>query len=90
MSPVDDGQRRVYRDKDSIFRDERGLLHMAHFTAFVASISGVVFGVAGLAGFFMGLEEGIMIVQVSLGLVASGAGLEGWQTHKESQNQRGM
>lgn len=88
MSPLDDGGKKVYRDKDSIFRDERGLLHMAHLTAFIATISGVFFGIAGLAGFFMSVEGSVVIVQISLGLVASGAGLEGWQTHKESQNQR--
>lgn len=88
MSPVDDGTSRVYRDKDSIFRDERGLLHMAHFTAFMAVMSGIAFGVAGIVAYFMLLSDAILIVQVSLGLVASGAGLEGWQAHKESQNQR--
>jgi hypothetical protein len=61
---------------------------MAHFTAFVASISGVAFGAAGLVAFFMQMEGALAIVQIGLGLVASGAGLEGWQTHKESQNQR--
>jgi len=88
MSPLDDGTRRVYRDADSIFRDERGLKHMAHVTAFIASISGVVFGAAGLVAFFMLMDGALSIVQIGLGLVASGAGLEGWQTHKESQNQR--
>lgn len=89
MSPVDDGSGRVFRDKDSVFRDERGLLHMAHLTSFMASTSGALFGVAGLVAFFLQYEGATMIVQISLGLVASGAGLEGWQTHKESQNQRG-
>lgn len=89
MSPLDDGVKRVYRDADSIFRDERGLLHMAHFTAFVASISGVTFGIAGLVAFFLRIPDALMIIQIALGLVGAGAGLEGWQTHKESQNQRG-
>lgn len=88
MSPIDNGTHKVYRDKDSIFRDERGLLHMAHFTAFVASIAGVLFGAAGLVAFFRQIPDALMIVQVALGLVGAGAGLEGWQTHKESQNQR--
>jgi hypothetical protein len=88
MSPVDAGDRRIYRDKDSIFRDERGLLSMPHLTAFIASVSGVVFGVAGLVAFFLRHADAMMLIQISLGLVASGAGLEGWQTHVEGRNQR--
>lgn len=88
MSPIDDGTKKVYRDKDSIFRDERGLLSMPHVTAFMSSATGVVFGAAGLAGFFLRIQDALMIVQIALGLVAAGAGLEGWQTHIEGRNQR--
>lgn len=89
MSPVDNGSVKVYRDKDSIFRDERGLLHMAHVTSFIASFSGTLTGALGLIAFFFRFPDAIMVIQVGLGLVGAGAGLEGWQTHKESQNQRG-
>lgn len=88
MSPVDEGARRVYRDKDSIFRDERGLLSMPHFTAFVASLTGVATTATGLVAFFMAVDGAVGIVQTGLGLVAAGASLEGWQTHVEGRNQR--
>ncbi len=89
MSPIDNGSMRVYRDADSIFRDERGLLHMAHVTSFMSSVSGILVGAAGLVAFFLRMDGAVSVVQIGLGLVAAGAGLEGWQTHKESQNQKG-
>ena len=88
MSPIDDGTKTIYRDKDSIFRDERGLASMPHYTAFVASTMGVVVGAAGLVAFFMRYPDATTLVTTGLGLVGAGAGLEGWQTHIEGRNQR--
>jgi len=90
MSPIDDGSKRIFRDKDSIFRDERGLLAMSHTTAFMASVMGAVTGVSGLAAFFLGYDDAITLVTTALGLVGAGAGLEGWQSHIEGRNQRGV
>jgi len=88
MSPIDDGSRQIYRDKDGLFRDERGLLSMPHYTAFVASTMGVVVGASGLFAFFMRYPDATTLVTTGLGLVGAGAGLEGWQTHIEGRNQR--
>jgi len=88
MSPVDDGMRQIYRDKDGIFRDERGLLAMPHVTAFIASTMGCVVGVAGIVAFFLRYDDSVTLVTAALGLVGAGAGLEGWQTHIEGRNQR--
>lgn len=87
MSPLEGGY--VVRDKDSFFRDERGLLSMPHLTAFISSLLGVVIGISGLLAFFLTKNEGsIMLIQIAAGLVAAGAGLEGWQTTVEGKNQR--
>lgn len=87
MSPLEDGY--VVRDKDSFFRDERGLLSMPHLTAFLSSMLGIVLGISGLFAFFLTQNTGsIMLLQISAGLVAAGAGLEGWQTTVEGKNQR--
>lgn len=86
MSPIEDG--RVIRDKDSFFRDERGLLHMAHLLAFLSSMAGVAFGIVAVVGFFNFIDGWTILVQISFGLLAAGAGLEGGQTIIESRNQR--
>jgi len=86
MSPLQDG--RVIRDKDGFFRDERGLRSMPHLTAFIGAATGLCVALAGLVAFFMGLDGAVGIVQIALGLVASSAGLEGFQTHVEGRNQR--
>jgi hypothetical protein len=86
VSPLIDGK--VVRDKDGFFRDERGLLSMPHLTAFMASVTGATVAMAGLAAFFMQLDGAANLVNVALGLVGAGAGLEGWQTHIEGRNQR--
>jgi len=88
VSPIDDGSRQVYRDKDSIFRNERGLLSMPHATAFIASTMGCIVGLAGLVAFFLRYTDAVTLVTTALGLVGAGAGLEGWQTHIEGRNQR--
>lgn len=86
MSPLIDGQ--VVRDKDGFFRDERGLLSMPHLTAFMASMTGAIVAAAGLVAFFLHYDDAFGLIQVALGLVGAGVGLEGWQTHIESRNQR--
>jgi len=88
MSPVDDGMHQIYRDKDGIFRNERGLLSMPHVTAFIASVMGCAVGASGLVAFFLGYQDSVTLVTTALGLVGAGAGLEGWQTHIEGRNQR--
>lgn len=88
MSPVDDGVKKVYRDKDSIFRDERGLLHMSHVTAFIAVLTGVGTVIAGLVAYFLVFDGAVSVVQTGLGVVASGATLEGVSTTVEGRNRR--
>lgn len=86
MSPLEGG--RVIRDKDSFWRDERGLLSMPHLTASIASFSGVLFCLFGVyAFFFTNHVDSLNIIQIGAGLIGASAGLEGWQTHIESKNQ---
>ena len=87
MSPVVDG--RVVLDKDGFLRNERGQKSMPHLTAGIAAALGVVLALAGLAGYVITHDGWIHILQIGGGLVASAAGLEGWQTTIESRNQRG-
>lgn len=75
--------------KDGFFRDEQGLLSMPHLTAFLAAVLGVVLGVAGLWA-FVALREGwLQVMQVGAGLLAAGAGLEGYQSTLEHRVNRG-
>ena len=76
-------------DKDSFWRDERGLLSMSHLTSSLSSLSGVTLALAGLfAFFFTDIENSLQLIQIGAGLVGAAAGLEGWQTHVEGKNQR--
>lgn len=88
MSPTDDGSKRVYRDLDGFFRDERGLKHMAHLLSFVAGMMGVAFGIAAIGAMIAKVDGWTTLVQVSFGLLAGGSVLEGYQTHTEGKNQR--
>lgn len=90
MSPVDDGAKQVYRDKDSIFRNERGLLSMAHVAVFISMLIAVAVSGAGIVAVFLGLDQGVTLVTSAVGLAAAGAGLEGWTTHTEGRNQRAV
>lgn len=85
MSPLENGL--VSRDKDGFLRDERGLKSMPHLTAFIASLVGIVFSLAGVIGFFLKYPEAISMSSFGAGLVGAGQILEGWQTHVESRNQ---
>lgn len=86
MSPIENG--RVLRDKDSFWRDERGLLSMPHLTASIASFLGIGLCISGFVMLILFTSEGIELVRFGAGLVTAGAGLEGWQTHVESKNQK--
>ncbi len=88
MSPVDDGQGRVFRDADGFLRNERGLKHMAHLAVGIAMILAVAVAASGLVGFFLGLSGSTQLVTSAVGLAAAASGLEGWQTHTEGRNQR--
>lgn len=88
MSPIDENNE-VYRDRDSIFRNERGLLHMAHVAVFYAINSAAVVAIAGIVAVFLQIDAGSALVTTALGLMGAAAGLEGWQTHIESRNQQG-
>lgn len=88
MSPLDDGTRTVYRDEDSIFRNERGLLAMSHVAVFYAMNIALLVALAGVVAVFMGIAAGTVLVTSAVGLAAAGAGLEGWTTHTEGRNQR--
>ena len=90
MSPIDDGSKRIFRDEDSIFRDERGLLHMSHVAVFYAINAAAVTAIAGIVAVFMSIDAGSALVTTALGLMGAAAGLEGWQTHIEGRNQRGV
>lgn len=88
MSPMDDGAKRVFRDKDGFLRDERGLKSMAHLAVLYAMNIALMVAVAGVVGVFMELPAGTTLVTSAVGLAAAGAGLEGWTTHTEGRNQR--
>lgn len=77
MSPIDDqGQARVLRDKDSFFRDARGLLSMSHLIAFMAVVVGVMFSCVAAYGFLRQMIDWPVIGQYGVALLISGAGLE--------------
>lgn len=88
MSPVDDGTKRVFRDKDGFLRDERGLKSMAHLAVFYAMNIALMVAVAGVVAVFSGRSDGAVLVTSAVGLAGAGAGLEGWTTHTEGRNQR--
>ncbi len=86
MSPIDDqGQARILRDKDSFFRDARGLLAMSHLIAFIAVAVGVVFSIAAVYGFILHVVDWPVIGQYGVALLMSGAGLEYGSTRLESR-----
>jgi hypothetical protein len=87
LSPLADGQT-IY-DKDSIFRDERGRLHMAHVLSFIAGIVGAGVAIAGVVAVFVRIDAGAHLVNAGLGLVGAGAGLEYGQSRIERDLQRG-
>lgn len=84
MSPVVDGK--VVLDKDSFFRNERGLLSMTHLTAFVSALAGVLIIAFSLFGFITSIQGWDSLLPVGGLLVGGGAGLEGFQSKIESNN----
>jgi hypothetical protein len=88
MSPVDDGQKQVYRDADGFLRNERGLKSMAHLAVLIAMSLSIAVALSGIVLIFTGTVEGVQLVLSAVGLAAAGSGLEGWQTHTEGKNQR--
>lgn len=85
MSPVDElGAAKVIRDKDSFFRNERGLLAMGHLIAFIASMVGIAFAATAVYGFLARHPDWPQIGQYAVGLLLAGASLEYGQTRLES------
>lgn len=84
MSPIVDGK--VLIEKDSFFRNERGLLAMPHLTAFISALVGVCVIGFSLFGFITSIQGWDSLLPVGGLLVGGGAGLEGFQAKMESNN----
>lgn len=88
MSPVDDGQKRVWRDADGYLRDERGLKSMAHLAVLMVLLLAWVVALVGAVALFFKHADAATLIVAALGLAGTAAGLEGVQTHVEGRNQR--
>lgn len=89
MSPIDStGNAKVIRDKDSFFRDHRGLLAMGHLIAFIATIVGIAFSIMSVYGFVLRFSDWPTMIQYAVALLLAGAGLEYGQTRQEGASQR--
>lgn len=86
MSPVSEKEVQIWRDKDGFFRNEQGLLHMAHLVAIVAVLAGVATIACGLVGFFASFDGAVNVLGIGFGSIGAGTAIEGYQTRTESRN----
>lgn len=86
MSPIVEGKNVL--EADGFLRNERGLKSMPHLAAFIAAMTGVCLIAFSLWGYVVIHEGWLQLLQIGGGLIATSAGLEGYQSTVESKNQR--
>lgn len=86
MSPVSEHEVQIWRDKDGFFRNEQGLLHMAHLLALVAVIVGAATIACGLVGFFTEFDGAVNVIGIGFSSLGTGTAIEAYQTRVESRN----
>lgn len=88
MSPVSEHEIQIWRDKDSFFRNEQGLKHMAHLIALLAVVAGIITVFSGLVAFFAEIDGSVNVLGIGFGSIGTGTMIEGYQTRTESRNMR--